>query len=492
MATENDDSQPVEGILTDISRDVVDTSWDIPPLTFPKLQSVEADTGGSAEATSAEPRTVASSALTQTMPLTTDSLDTQATSSNADAMEVPTVVQEPASLPLLTPSTDSPDAEATQVIGTPDAITDLEELAKEDPEHDPLKIVPTPPTQTSQSSQTKKTVLGVIAAVAAVAVIAAGIIVVRTKLASREKTAAVSVCEKARNRYTKTNETLDNAIQQAAGAQALTASQVADATTLTTLNQAVEKAKKFGDIGGCSVLLPESVLRSHARDMSKQISAMKKQAAAVADAAQAVKESRQTLKVNNARTALQKAISDAQTLLDNSEGMVADESTREALAQAIADAQKLLDGKSVDVASMQNATKSLSSNSDSVNQSIEAQATANAQANTNNGTTTDGTTTNRYGNNSQYYPWSSTTGGLNGGNGTGGAPGDGTGGGSGSGSGGPGGSGSGGSSSAGGSGDSGSGSGASGNVSGGDSGGGTDSGNGSGSGTDVPSETPEG
>ena len=59
MATENDDSQSMNGILSNISRDVVDTSWDIPPLTFPKLQptdSEEAD--GADEASLAEPRTI--------------------------------------------------------------------------------------------------------------------------------------------------------------------------------------------------------------------------------------------------------------------------------------------------------------------------------------------------------------------------------------------------------------------------------------------------
>ena len=67
MATENDDSQSMNGILSNISRDVVDTSWDIPPLTFPKLQptdSEEAD--GADEASLAEPRTIASSVPAQT------------------------------------------------------------------------------------------------------------------------------------------------------------------------------------------------------------------------------------------------------------------------------------------------------------------------------------------------------------------------------------------------------------------------------------------
>ena len=43
MATENDDSQSMNGILSNISRDVVDTSWDIPPLTFPKLQPTDSE-----------------------------------------------------------------------------------------------------------------------------------------------------------------------------------------------------------------------------------------------------------------------------------------------------------------------------------------------------------------------------------------------------------------------------------------------------------------
>lgn len=43
MATENDDSRSMNGILSNISRDVVDTSWDIPPLTFPKLQPTDSE-----------------------------------------------------------------------------------------------------------------------------------------------------------------------------------------------------------------------------------------------------------------------------------------------------------------------------------------------------------------------------------------------------------------------------------------------------------------
>ena len=49
MATENDDSRSMNGILSNISRDVVDTSWDIPPLTFPKLQPTDSEEADGAD-----------------------------------------------------------------------------------------------------------------------------------------------------------------------------------------------------------------------------------------------------------------------------------------------------------------------------------------------------------------------------------------------------------------------------------------------------------
>ena len=67
MATENDDSRSMNGILSNISRDVVDTSWDIPPLTFPKLQPTDSEEADGADGASlAEPRTIASSVPAQT------------------------------------------------------------------------------------------------------------------------------------------------------------------------------------------------------------------------------------------------------------------------------------------------------------------------------------------------------------------------------------------------------------------------------------------
>lgn len=420
MATENDDSQSMNGILSNISRDVADTSWDIPPLTFPKLQPTDSEEADGADETSlAEPRTIASSVPAQTeQPVSAATTIADIPSMPLDTIDfdeavAPADAEETATLPPLVSSTDEQDAEATQAFDT-SGITDLEELAAEDPEHDPLKTIPAAPKEPSAD---KRKIIAIVAAIAAMAVAIAGVIVVRNHINSKEQRAAVAVCEKVKSKYSKANEKLQNAIEQATSLQGTAANQVADAATIDQLAQAVTKAQNLKTVGGCSVLLSETTLRAHARSMSKQISNIKGQTKAVTAAATAVAASKRALEVNKTTAALQKAIADAKTLLDGSAGQVADESTRDALAKAIDAAQKLLDGKSTDVAAMQNASKVISSTSDGVNKSVAEQTAANAQSNTNSNTN-NGTTNRRYTYTWQFGPGSGN--GVNGGGSTGG------------------------------------------------------------------------
>ena len=427
MATENDDSQSMNGILSNISRDVVDTSWDIPPLTFPKLQPTDSEEADGADETSlAEPRTIASSVPAQTeqpvsaAPTIADIPSMPLDTIDFDDAVAPADAEETATLPPLVSSTDEQDVEATQAFDTSGGITDLEELAAEDPEHDPLKTIPVAPKEPSAD---KRKIIAIVAAIAAVAVAIAGVIVVRNRINSKEQRAAVVVCEKAKSKYSKANEKLQNAIEQATSLQGTAANQVADAATIDQLTQAVTKAQNLKTVGGCSVLLSETTLRAHARSMSKQISNIKEQTKAVTAAATAVAASKRALEVNKTTAALQKTIADAKTLLDGSAGQVADESTRDALAKAIDAAQKLLDGKSTDVAAMQNASKVISSTSDGVNKSVAEQTAANAQSNTNSNTnsnTGNGTTNRRY-----TYTWQFGLGSGNGVNGGGSSGGNG-------------------------------------------------------------------
>lgn len=420
MATENDDSQSMNGILSNISRDVVDTSWDIPPLTFPKLQPTDSEEADGADETPlAEPRTIASSVPAQTeqpvsaAPTIADIPSMPLDTIDFDEAVAPADAEETATLPPLVSSTDEQDAEATQAFDT-SGITDLEELAAEDPEHDPLKTIPAAPKEPSAD---KRKIIAIVAAIAAMAVAIAGVIVVRNHINSKEQRAAVAVCEKVKSKYSKANEKLQNAIEQATSLQGTAANQVADAATIDQLTQAVTKAQNLKTVGGCSVMLSETTLRAHARSMSKQISNIKEQTKAVTAAATAVAASKRALEVNKTTAALQKAIADAKTLLDGSAGQVADESTRDALAKAIDAAQKLLDGKSTDVTAMQNASKVISSTSDGVNKSVAEQTAANAQSNTNSNTN-NGTTNRRYTYTWQFGPGSGN--GVNGGGSTGG------------------------------------------------------------------------
>lgn len=415
----------MNGILSNISRDVVDTSWDIPPLTFPKLQPTDSEEADGADGASlAEPRTIASSVPAQTeqpvsaAPTIADIPSMPLDTIDFDDAVAPADAEETATLPPLVSSIDEQDVEATQAFDTSDGITDLEELAAEDPEHDPLKTIPVAPKEPSAD---KWKIIAIVAAIAAVAVAIAGVIVVRNRINSKEQRAAVVVCEKAKSKYSKANEKLQNAIEQATSLQGTAANQVADAATIDQLTQAVTKAQNLKTVGGCSVLLSETTLRAHARSMSKQISNIKEQTKAVTAAATAVYASKRALEVNKTTAALQKTIADAKTLLDGSAGQVADESTRDALAKAIDAAQKLLDGKSTDVTAMQNASKVISSTSDGVNKSVAEQTAANAQSNTNSNTnsnTGNGTTNRRYTYTWQFGPGSGN--GVNGGGSTGG------------------------------------------------------------------------
>ena len=410
MTNKENASRSVKGVPVNPSRDVVDTSWDIPPLSFPGSEPIPKEFyEDSAEGVSSSSTPLVSipeltdipyvpvENLSFDAPETTESPDTQGTmvqngTAPSDAPEETQVVTQTLPLNAGTLTDDAQgmsasDADAlTQVLDSAvepsTEIEDLEQLAEEDPEHDPLKTVPAQPKK-EPSSKSKHTALAIIAAVAAAVIAVTSILVVRNKIDTKEKRAAVSVCQKAKDRYFDASKKLQDTVKQAADLQKTASNQVADATTIERLNKAINKAQNLEAASDCSVFQSETALRTHARNMSKQVGAIKKQTKAVTTAATAVASSKKALSVTKTTVSLQKAIADARTLLANSEGAVADESTRDALAKAIDAAQKLIDGKSTDITAMQNASKTLSSSSDAVNQSVNEQAAANAQANAN-------------------------------------------------------------------------------------------------------------
>ena len=451
MANKENASQPVEGVPVNPSRDVVDTSWDIPPLSFPGSEPIPKEFYEDSEdgVSSSSTPLVSIPELTDIPHVPVENLSFEA-SENAGASDIQsTMVQNGTApsdapeetqaatqaLPLDTGTLNddaqgmsASDADAlTQVLGSavepPTEIEDLEQLAEEDPEHDPLKTVPAQPKK-EPSSKGRHTAIAIVAAIVAAVVAATGILVVRNKIDNKEKRAAIAVCQKAKDKYSDASRKLQDAVKQATDLQNTASNQVADTTTIEQLNKAVNKAQNLDAASDCSVSQSETALRTHARNMSKQVGAIKKQTKAVTTAATAVASSKKALNVTKTNASLRKAIADARTLLADSEGAVADESTRDALAKAIDAAQKLIDGKSTDVAAMQNASKALSSSSDAVNKSVEEQAAATAQANANSNSdsnlNTDTGTTNQPGYQPDYsytrQPGSTTGGNQGGGN----------------------------------------------------------------------------
>ncbi|MBF9694826.1 hypothetical protein [Bifidobacterium dentium] len=82
------------------------------------------------------------------------------------------------------------------------------------------------------------------------------------------------------------------ALKKAIALQDTTASQVMDVQTLTKLDDAITDAQNMKTVGGCEALQPDSVLRQHARSMSKQLSGIKENTKALTSATMAVTDSK--------------------------------------------------------------------------------------------------------------------------------------------------------------------------------------------------------
>lgn len=334
-----------------LRNDVIDDDWGIPSLTFPAIE----DDPSTAVVSPEFETTIPGAEQPSTVP--TESLKFDGT-----AQPVQSAVSD----------------DSNSMAGNRSDITDLEKLAEDDPEHDPLKTIPASP---EKPSPIKKIVVGSVAAVAVIVIIVGGVFVVRAKKEAQQESAAIAMCEKARSKYSEANEILSKAIRKAETSQKLTDSQVADASTLTKLRQSVKQGEQFGVASECSTSLAQSVLQSRARSMSKHSNDMKEQAATIIADVKSVEDSKKTLEANQIRDALGQSVSGARTLLDSSAWQVADNSTRDALSQAIDAAQKLIDGNSVDAKAMQEASKAISTASDAVNASMKAaQEAAAAQA----------------------------------------------------------------------------------------------------------------
>ena len=150
--------------------------------------------------------------------------------------------------------------------------------------------------------------------------------------------------------------------------RAITADQVADAATVSSLSDAIDEANGIGEAAACGTSLSAVDLQHNAKTNQDLAQQLTDSAGKVTDAAKAVADSR------DAKTEADKA--NARNSLQT-----ADNTTRVTLEEAINTANALLQQDDPDLKALQDAQTALQSASDGVNASMEELAAQNATNN---------------------------------------------------------------------------------------------------------------
>lgn len=179
---------------------------------------------------------------------------------------------------------------------------------------------------------------------------------------------AVAACSEASEQYGKAKKALNAALKSAESAQSITASQVTDATTIEQLKQQVNNAGHYGEAQSCAASRSLTELKNGTETMETQTTDMNRIAEAIRKAVSAVNISKTAMGFNS----LKDAVATAQDLLNSSNGNVSDESVRDALRQAIDAANTLIDGNSTDDKAITDALSALESASSKVQDAMNA------------------------------------------------------------------------------------------------------------------------
>jgi hypothetical protein len=191
----------------------------------------------------------------------------------------------------------------------------------------------------------KAIAISAVAVVAVAAMAFGGVNMVRRHNDTVEFRSAMKTCTAASSAYSKAYAKLGSLLLNTKTEQGITADQVADAATVKDLQNAVSAANRIGVAESCQSSLSPATLKNRAKETAELTAALKKSATAVPVAAKAVSASKG---VKDAAVAagikqnLQSAVTDAQTLLDNSLYAVADNQTRVSLEEAIDSANEVL------------------------------------------------------------------------------------------------------------------------------------------------------
>ncbi|GDZ18719.1 hypothetical protein MCC01963_07690 [Bifidobacteriaceae bacterium MCC01963] len=370
--------------------DIVDTFWDIPPISFDEndggiaqgdngtgtvaggVQSVfpsfdevlewptasAANTAGDASSPS---DAVATAPMTFAAPDTAESAQSPQRDNNA-------------TLPLFAPISDD---KPQRTNATDDDLNiDFSAIEQnpepvEEPEED--RVAETPRGGKGGKKRTKGIIISVIVALVVIAAIIGGVWYWRFSEQRQESHRlhqdALTACTEAVDQNATAQKALAKALADAKSAQSITADQVADGATIDTLKKAIAAVKNVEAVE-CKTSASTSDLKEYAKTATSQTKTAKKNATAITAAAKAVTDSKNAKDQANAQQALQSKIAEAQTLLDNSLYAVDDNSTRVTLESDIANANTVLSQQGTDVKAMQDAVNTLTASMDAVNTSM--------------------------------------------------------------------------------------------------------------------------
>ena len=408
-AADNASRPPKPPVPRSENGDVVDTFWDIPPIEFPTSNSSDEPVDGPRHAASkgmpstAETQLIASGNTPDIVDSSSDEGDdAKTTVLKTDASSAaPTAPSEHAPETTAFSGTrlfpeSGPAAQETAIIETVPSLDFGSVISGETPAAIPPVAAAGDESVNenahgSENSETparkrsfKPVAVSITIVVLVAAVAVGGVLLWRNRENDAEHSAALSTCTSASETYNTARDALDQALADAKDEQAITADQVADAATVSSLSDAIDEANGIGEAAACGTSLSSVDLQHNAKTNQKLAQQLTDSAGKVTDAAKAVADSRDAkteTDKTNARNALQTAVNDAQTLLDNSLWAVADNTTRVTLEEAINTANALLQQDDPDLKALQDAQTALQSASDGVNASMEELAAQNATAN---------------------------------------------------------------------------------------------------------------
>lgn len=370
--------------------DIVDTCWDIPPISFVDNAGSAASGDGNSTGAVADGFQFAFPSFDEVMewPAAGAANTDGGASSPSDAVAtapmtfaVPDTAEsaqspqrdDNATLPLFAPV---PEAKPQRDSATDDLSIDFSAIEQnpepvEEPEED--RVAGTPRGGKGGKKRTKGIIISVIAALVVIAAIIGGVWYWRSSEQRQESHQlhqdALTACAEAVDQNSIAQKALAKALADAKSAQSITADQVADGATVDALKKAVAAVKNVEAVE-CKTSASTSDLKEYAKTATSQTKTAKKNATAITAAAKAVTDSKNAKDQANAQQALQGKIAEAQTLLDNSLYAVDDNSTRVTLESDIANANTVLSQQGTDVKAMQDAVNTLTASMDAVNTSM--------------------------------------------------------------------------------------------------------------------------